>query len=400
MPTGPARTRRSTTSTAASPTTATGTACSAASTSATCAWRRYEHLIAAEDAADRALGHAARGRDCADLDLDGLPEVLLATTGQVVAVKPGEGGGIGVVGHPGRAARAGRGAPPPARGVPRDAARARGRRGGDASAATARRRDVRRTAAARPPRSTTSSWSRRPASSARLFYDDHERRSGLVRFLAPDTTPEAFATAAATELGDLRDGDVRRRPPRARPGLAVARGHASPASRSRSSKTIRLRGDRLAPELVIDLELHHRGDAPIDARLGPRAVAPPARRRRQPVGLVRRRRRPIGPRRHRRRPRASTRSATATTGSGVAVRGHGRAGRRRLVEPDRDRLELGVRLRARLPGQRLLLSWPLRLAPGRVPPVLGAPGGQRRPRPRGRGGGRRPREPRRPATGR
>src|SRR5262245_38493705 len=35
-----------------------------------------------------------------------------------------------------------------------------------------------------------------------LFYDPFERRSGLVRFLPLDTTPETWATAAATELGD------------------------------------------------------------------------------------------------------------------------------------------------------------------------------------------------------
>jgi hypothetical protein len=42
--------------------------------------------------------------------------------------------------------------------------------------------------------------------SRRLFYDDHERRAGLVRFLAPDVTPEQVATASEAELGDFRDG--------------------------------------------------------------------------------------------------------------------------------------------------------------------------------------------------
>ena len=41
---------------------------------------------------------------------------------------------------------------------------------------------------------------------ARLIYDDYERRSGLIRILPPETTPEAAASGAAEELGDLRDG--------------------------------------------------------------------------------------------------------------------------------------------------------------------------------------------------
>ena len=41
---------------------------------------------------------------------------------------------------------------------------------------------------------------------ARLHYDAYERRSGLVRFLAPATDPDAWATAEAVELGDAVDG--------------------------------------------------------------------------------------------------------------------------------------------------------------------------------------------------
>src|SRR4030095_10642502 len=54
----------------------------------------YEHLIAAEDAADRALETVSEATT-RDLDMDGLPEVLVSDEGQVVGVKPGEGGGIG-----------------------------------------------------------------------------------------------------------------------------------------------------------------------------------------------------------------------------------------------------------------------------------------------------------------
>ena len=40
----------------------------------------------------------------------------------------------------------------------------------------------------------------------RLHYDPYERRSGLVRFLAPGTTPADWAEGKAVELGDAIDG--------------------------------------------------------------------------------------------------------------------------------------------------------------------------------------------------
>ena len=54
-----------------------------------------EHLIAAEDAADRAAGASGVTVEAVDLDIDGYDELLVSAPGQVVAIKPGEGGGIG-----------------------------------------------------------------------------------------------------------------------------------------------------------------------------------------------------------------------------------------------------------------------------------------------------------------
>jgi len=101
----------------------------------------------------------------------------------------------------------------------------------------------------------------------RLFYDDHERRSGLVRFLPPDVTPAHVATASEEELGDFRDGDFRI--DHLAPGqVSLSReGHALGQPLT-VTKTIRLGGDRLHPELFIDLEVHHRGEAAITTRLG------------------------------------------------------------------------------------------------------------------------------------
>ena len=45
-----------------------------------------------------------------------------------------------------------------------------------------------------------------PDLAAKLFYDPFERRSGLVRFLPPDTEPLAWATGTAVELGDAVEG--------------------------------------------------------------------------------------------------------------------------------------------------------------------------------------------------
>ncbi len=227
----------------------------------------YEHLIAAEDAADHALG-TQREAELRDLDLDGLTEVLVSDEGQVVAVKPGEGGGIGSWDI--RAARhalaaalrrrpeayhetlraheaAGTTGPPEGEGA------GHGTDDGGADGAPASIHDL--------------VMVKEAGLSARLFYDDHELRSGLVRFLAPDTTPDAFARAAATELGDLRDGEfaVDHLAPRQ---VSLSRNGTVAGQPVSVSKSIRLLGDRLAPELVIELELHHRGDRPLDARLG------------------------------------------------------------------------------------------------------------------------------------
>src|SRR6478735_8429536 len=217
----------------------------------------YEHLIAAEDSADRSLG-TQRVAETRDLDMDGIPEVFLAEPGQVVTVKPSEGAGIGSWDI---------------------------RAAWHAMGAALRRRpeayhEILRAHEARDPNAEAPVVEGgAPASihdlvmvkeeglSGRLFYDDHERRSGLLRFLAPDVTPEAVAHAADAELGDFRDGAFR---------IDHLTGGQVSLSREGSAlgqpmtvtKTIRLTGSRLRPELAIEVEVHHRGDTPIQTRLG------------------------------------------------------------------------------------------------------------------------------------
>ena len=223
-----------------------------------------EHLIAAEDAADAALG-TTRTAGLQDLDMDGLDEVLLAERGQVVAVKPAEGAGIAAWDI--RAARHALGAVL--------------RRRSEAYHATLRAQEAREVAdgaasgdPAGPGASHDTASSihdivmvKEPGLAARLHYDDHERRSGLVRFLAPGVTPEAIATAAETELGDFRDGSWQ--VDHVVPGqVSLSRSGVALGQRLDLGKTIRLLGDRLDPRLIIELELHHRGDRPIEIRLG------------------------------------------------------------------------------------------------------------------------------------
>lgn len=218
----------------------------------------HEHLIAAEDAADRVLG-TARTAESLDLDLDGLPEVLLAEAGQVVAVKPTEGGGIGAWDV--RAAR--------------HALASVMRRRPEAYHEALRRHEA---AGGTAPASEgvvsihEIVMVKEPGLSDRLRYDDHERRSGLVRLLATDTTPDALAHATEEELADLRDGTWEMET--LEPGRivlrrdGVVRAGDGPPQPVTATKTITLGGGRLDPTLAVVLELEHRGDRTIDARLG------------------------------------------------------------------------------------------------------------------------------------
>jgi len=216
----------------------------------------YEHLIAAEDAADAALGtlHAAELRD---LDMDGLPEVLLADAGQLVTVKPSEGGGIGSWDL--RAARhalaaALRRRPEAYHETLRAFEAAGGGAGGDeASGAPTSIHELVRV--------------KEPGLSKRLYYDDHERRSGLVRFVAPDETPDAVARAAERELGDFRDGAFQ--VGEVGPGrLVLARDGCVLDQPVRVTRTSTLGGERLTPTLDLELVVEHLGSSPIDVRLG------------------------------------------------------------------------------------------------------------------------------------
>jgi hypothetical protein len=101
----------------------------------------------------------------------------------------------------------------------------------------------------------------------RLHYDDHERRSGLVRFLDPSATPDRVATGIEAELGDFRDEAWQ--VDHLAPGqVSLSRNGLALGQPMTIGKTVRLEGGRLDPGLILELEIHHRGDVPVETRLG------------------------------------------------------------------------------------------------------------------------------------
>ena len=223
----------------------------------------YEHLIAAEDLADVAAGRGATA-DLTDLDMDGLDDVRLADVGQVVTVDPSEGGGIG--GWDIRAVRHALAAvmrrrPEAYHEILRAHEASLGGGTGDAGA------DVYGAPASIHDRVMT----REPGLADRLRYDDHERRSGLVRFLAPDMTPARWADAAATDLGDFVDRAFE--VTRLEPGLVelTRDGEVTGAGGRqdvRVIRTITTGGDRRSPTLEQAVVVENRSDRPSHARLG------------------------------------------------------------------------------------------------------------------------------------
>ena len=215
------------------------------------------------------------------------------------------------LGYPGRPPRARRGHAPAARGATtrRSAStrRRRMRRPATADAATVRTRpasihDIVRT--------------KEPGLADQLHYDPYERRSGLVRFLAPGHDAGGVGDGRAVELGDAVDGRLRDRVARARTGSSSRRatrrcdGRTAPAARPGRQGRSPSAATAARPTLAAD----GHGREPIrprrvDARLGHRMDADDARWRRQPVGLAGR---------STARGRATTATATATGVDGLA----------------------------------------------------------------------------------
>ena len=229
----------------------------------------YEHLIAAEDLADTAAGqlHAVGYQD---LDMDGHDDVRLAGPGQVVTVDLNSGAGIG--GWDVRPAR--------------HALAAIMRRRPEAYHETIRAHEASREGAGPTTSEPRGSGDgalvsihdivqiKEPGLSDQLHYDPYERRSGLVRFLAPDTGPDAWASARAIELGDALAGpwQVQQleldRLVMSRLAIVARAGSSRPPAEVQLTKDLVLGGDRRAPTLELRLTLENRSTTVVEALLG------------------------------------------------------------------------------------------------------------------------------------
>ncbi len=310
-----------------------------------------EHLIAAEDAADAALG-SERGAVLMDLDMDGRDEVLLSEPGQVVAVKPSEGAGIGQWDI--RAARHALGSAL--------------RRRPEAYHETLRRHD-----ASGPQAAPTADGGvvsahdlvmvKEEGLAARLCYDDHERRSGLLRFLEPDVSPAAVAIAAERELGDFRDGEWQ--VDHLAPGqVSLSRNGTvlGPAPWRREDDPPGRRADGPGADPgARDPPQRHRGHR---HTAGGRAVAAPAGRRRQSFRLVRRPRQPQRARRVRAGGRCRDQSRYGNDWVGVAVEARPEPAADAWWSPIETISNSESGFERVYQGSALLFSWPVRLAPG------------------------------------
>ena len=230
----------------------------------------YEHLIAAEDAADRAArtsgaSPAPDGVLVTDVDLDGIDELVLATPGQVVVVKPSEGAGIG--GWDVRAVRHALGAVLRRRPeashetlVEHERALAEKSTGTDAGASVGSIHD----------RVAT----KESGLAGLLHYDDYERRSGLVHVLPAGTTPGTFARAEIEERADFVDGPYQVLETVANDGgshvRVERRGHVRTAAGPvpvRTEKRIEVAGGRRNPTLTLDVTLENHGETPVGGLL-------------------------------------------------------------------------------------------------------------------------------------
>ena len=250
----------------------------------------YEHLIAAEDLADRAAGrmHTVERRD---LDLDGLDDVRLAGPGQVVTIHLTDGAGIGSW---------------DIRPV-RHALGAVMRRRPEAYHETLRRHEASAaTPGAHPDKTGDGPTSihdmvltKEAGLSDLLHYDPFERRSGLVRFLDPATDAETWAAGRAIELGDAVEAPfevetleldrlVARRD-------ATVAGGGGPAAVT-VTKELVLGGDRRTPTLSLKVSVDQPLGAPDRGPARPRMDHDAAGRRRQSGGVVGGRRHAFDPR--------------------------------------------------------------------------------------------------------
>jgi 4-alpha-glucanotransferase len=181
----------------------------------------------------------------ADHDLDGRDEVLLGTTGQMVLIDPAEGAGIGAWDL--RASRLAlasvlRRRPEAYHAQLRamEEAQARGEQGEGRTLTSVHEQLL----------------AKESGLSALLVYDDHERRSGLLRVLVDDA-----------EVGDFVGGEWQLESSGARSSGNVAAELSRSANGIAVLKKIELAGGRLDPQLSVIVEVVNGGQADMQGEL-------------------------------------------------------------------------------------------------------------------------------------
>ncbi len=215
-------------------------------------------LVAAETEADAAAGTLVR-TEVADLDLDGRDEVLMADTGQVLTVDLDEGAGIGDWDI--RAVR--------------HALTSVLRRRPEAYHETIRRSDNEAGTGETTSEGVFSIHetvhSKEAGLAAHLVYDDHERRSGLVRFLPADATPGQYGAGELADLSTALDGPftlVELSPGRLVCEATAQVGVGVESARVSVSKVIEIGGDPHSPTLRVAITVRNIGSRRLRARLG------------------------------------------------------------------------------------------------------------------------------------
>ncbi len=238
------------------------------------------HLIEAEAMADAAaddLTHAM----VADLDLDGRDEILLADAGQVVTVDLDEGAGIGdwdIRGVRHALTSVLRRRPEAYHAAIERSARVAAAAGDgktvETSAAHAGAGEVDGGDASDANEGSSVDGvlrSKEAGLADRLIYDDHERRSGLVRFLPVGAGPADYGAGEIADLGTLIGaghtidalGDGRLVV--SAEGVVRAGKHRVPVT---LTKIVELGGERMVPTLRVEVRVRNAGQERLIARLG------------------------------------------------------------------------------------------------------------------------------------
>jgi alpha-amylase len=241
----------------------------------------WEHVIAAEDIAAGAAGSATPAVGSAvlaDADLDGRDEALLEAEGQLVVVDLAEGGGIGEwdLRAPRHAMTAVLRRRPEAahlrllEAAQREAAGATGASGAAAGSAATSAAEAEDAGA---PASTIHDLvaAKEEGLAARITYDWHERRSGLVHLLDPATTQDEFASAQYVDGGDFADGPFE--VVSIAPGVLRLRrdGHVAGGEMARPlrvEKTLTLGGGRGDPSLRLEVAVENTAHEALETMLG------------------------------------------------------------------------------------------------------------------------------------